>query len=385
MKIVFVSNYYNHHQKPFSEALYNLTEGGFRFVQTRPMSEERKAMGWGEDLPEFVLSSYGSEEDFRKCESLIEEADVVIAGGCELEKIIRKRVRRKKLVLRYAERRYKHRSLLWQLPLWFLKYSIDNFPNRKVYYLCASAYASMDFAITGMRRFECYKFGYFPEVKHYDDFPSLAGKKKEASILWVARLIELKHPDAAILVAERLHKEGYDFHIDIIGSGPLEGELKRMIRERGLEGCVSLLGSMKPEEVRTHMEESSIFLFTSDFNEGWGAVLNESMNSACAVVASHAIGSVPYLIDDGVNGLIYKNGDIDDLYAKTKWLLDNPEKAKEMGKNAYATLCETWNADVAARRVIKMSEALLRGEKVDGMFPDGPCSKANRLKNNWKK
>ena len=44
-----------------------------------------------------------------------------------------------------------------------------------------------------------------------------------------------------------------------------------------------------------YMESSHIFLlFTSDRNEG--AALNESMNSGCAVVASDAIGSVPYLM-----------------------------------------------------------------------------------------
>jgi hypothetical protein len=36
---------------------------------------------------------------------------------------------------------------------------------------------------------------------------------------------------------------------------------------------------MPPEEVRVHMEQSNIYLFTSDFGEGWGAVLNEAMNS----------------------------------------------------------------------------------------------------------
>ena len=81
-----------------------------------------------------------------------------------------------------------------------------------------------------------------------------------------------------------------------------------MIRSKGVEDCVEMLGAMSPDEVRAYMERADVFLFTSDFNEGWGAVLNESMNSGCAVVASHAIGSVPFLIKDGVNGLIYENG-----------------------------------------------------------------------------
>ena len=46
MRIVFVSNYINHHQIPLSEELYRLTEGKYTFVQTEPMEEERIKMGW---------------------------------------------------------------------------------------------------------------------------------------------------------------------------------------------------------------------------------------------------------------------------------------------------------------------------------------------------
>lgn len=55
-------------------------------------------------------------------------------------------------------------------------------------------------------------------------------------------------------------------------------------------------------KVREHMEDADIFLFTSDYNGGRGAVLNESMNSGCMVAASHAIGSVPFLLEDGKRG-----------------------------------------------------------------------------------
>ena len=61
------------------------------------------------------------------------------------------------------------------------------------------------------------------------------------------------------------------------------------------------------------MEKSSIYLFTSNFDEGWGAVLNESMNSACAVISSHAAGATPFLISHNINGLLYTSGDVDEL------------------------------------------------------------------------
>ena len=132
------------------------------------------------------------------------------------------------------------------------------------------------------------------------------------------------------------------------------------------------------------MEEASIFLFTSDRYEGWGAVLNEAMNSGCAVVASHAIGSVPFLINDGKNGLIYRSGDIEDLYKKVKYLIDNKEKTAELGKNAYYAITDLWNAETAAERFKQLVQVINAGG-ADDLFNDGPCSKAKVLKDNWRK
>ena len=131
------------------------------------------------------------------------------------------------------------------------------------------------------------------------------------------------------------------------------------------------------------MEQSQIFLFTSYRNEGWGAVLNESLNSGCAVVASHAIGSVPFLLQDGKNGFIYKDGDINDLFNKVKYLLDNEAERINMQKSAYETIINEWNAENAAKKLIELLTKLLNGENVETLFESGVCSKAKILKDNW--
>ena len=109
-----------------------------------------------------------------------------------------------------------------------------------------------------------------------------------------------------IEIAKRLVQEGYRFNMNIIGTGVLEKEIEKKIKENRLQKYIHMLGAMNPTQVREYMEKSEIFLFTSDFNEGWGAVLNESLNSGCAVVVSHAVGAAPYLIDDGQNGMLYE-------------------------------------------------------------------------------
>ena len=46
MTITFVSNYINHHQIPFSNAMYAQSGEDYCFIQTEPMEEERRNMGW---------------------------------------------------------------------------------------------------------------------------------------------------------------------------------------------------------------------------------------------------------------------------------------------------------------------------------------------------
>lgn len=382
MKVVFVSNYYNHHQSAISEEFYKQTGGHYYFIQTETMSVERRNMGWAQNLlPRFVIESYKDKETYKRCIDLINSADVVIAGSAP-EKMIRKRIRSGKLVFRYSERIYKNKKKLLQLPLRYVKYHFDNYPYKNVYMLCASAYAARDYAITGMFKGKTFKWGYFPAVKKYENIEKLIDDKTPTSILWVARLIEWKHPDVSIRLAKRLKQAGYKFQLSLIGNGELENKIRDLIKEEGVDDCVQMLGAMKPAEVRQHMEKSQIFLFTSDFNEGWGAVLNESMNSACAVVASHAIGSVPFLIKDGENGLIYKNGDLEDLYKNVKFLFDNAEKREEIGKNAYTTLADTWNAEVAVERFVNLASKLHKDENIEDLYKNGPCTKEKILKNN---
>lgn len=379
MKVVFVSNYYNHHQAALSEAFYKLTGGNYFFIQTMPMETERKAMGWGkEELPVFVKESYVDEKAYQDCIALINDADAVIIGSAP-NHFIKDRLKQRKLVFRYSERIYKNWKNVLTLPLRFIKYHTYNYGSKNVYLLCASAYAAKDYAKTFNYIGKSFKWGYFPEVKKYDDIEEIFKLKRPVSILWTARFIKWKHPEVPVKIAEMLKKEGYDFELNMIGDGVCREEIEKLIKKKNLEDRVHLLGAMSPEEVRENMERSEIFLFTSDRNEGWGAVLNESMNSACAVVACKSIGSVPYLIKDGENGFIYKHRDIKALYKKIKFLIDNPEERKEIGRQAYKTMTETWNAEVAVKNFLTVFEMMMK--KTYNYYNNEPCERESRGSN----
>ena len=378
MEAVFLSNFYNHHQMPLSRSFYQMLGDHYLFVETTPMDAERRQMGYQEFEEPFVCQ-FGDCP--KACMDRISQADVVIFGSAP-EKLIRERLKKGKLVFQYSERIYKIPPKWYEMPARAAKYYLNRSRFQNCYLLCASAFVSQDYNSTKTYPNRMYRWGYFPETKHYRLEELFAGKNRH-KILWVGRFLDWKHPDDALLVAERLKKEGYAFQMEFAGTGVMESRLRDMTASMGLDDCVSFLGPVPSDQVRHLMEQAGIFLFTSDRYEGWGAVLNESMNSGCAVVASHAIGSVPYLMKHNENGLIYKSGDVDGIYQNVKYLLDNPGEQQRLGSAAYETITGLWNAEVAAQRLITLSEHLLAGEKYPDLFEEGPCSKAGIVPDDW--
>ena len=385
MKVAFVTNFYNHHQKPLADAMYSLIGDDYYFIETAKITEERLKMGWGrEEKPSYVLQSYTDEESQNRCKDIVDGADVVILGSAPYS-MLKNRLKAGKLTFKYCERPYKTGVPVLKWPMHVLR-ALKNYIRFKNFYvLCASAYTPVDFSRIFSFVGKTYKWGYFTELKEYNNIDKVLESKNPQSLLWVARFIDLKHPEHAIEIARRLKADGYHFTLHMIGNGVLEERVKEMISSEGLGDCVKMLGAMTPEQVREHMENREIFLFTSDKNEGWGAVLNESMNSACAVVANSAIGSAPFLIKDGENGYLYNDGDIDALYANVKKLLDHAEDRKRVAKNAYLTMVEEWNAENAARKFFVLCEKMLAGEYKPFPYESGVCSKAEILKDHWHK
>lgn len=384
MKVTMYSNYLNHHQLPFCRKMDELTDHQFTFVAANDISEMRKNLGY-QDMNKahsFVLTTYDSEENAEKALKLNETSDVVIYGACP-DIYLKERVKQNLLSFRYTERIHKLGPLSRLSPLSF-KYRfqhLSGYENVPLYVLCAGAYVPYDLASLGCFIGKTYKWGYFPGTNTYQKEDLLSKKShNEVTILWCARFLDWKHPEAAVNTALYLKQKGYSFHLNMIGQGEQETSIRKMIIDYGLQDEISLLGAMPTDQVRSHMETADIFLFTSDFKEGWGAVLNESMNSGCAVVCSHAVGSAGFLINHGINGLLYRNGDQTDLNEKTERLVKDSALRKEFGWKAYETITEMWNADSAAERFLELSEGMLNKKPVQ--FQEGPCSKADVISQN---
>ena len=377
MIIVFYSNFLNHHQLQLCKELQRLTNNNFYFIATQPTPKDRLELGYRDMNKEypFVLTTYDSEDNRKKAFQLSIISDVVIHGSAP-EEYIQKRIELNKLTFRYLERLRKN-SLIHRLSPRYLSLIYKKhfrYSHKQLYVLCASAYTAQDLALYGCYRNKCIKWGYFPEVIEYD-IDKLLSEKESNLILWVGRLIDWKHPEVAIKIAIELVKDGIPFKMRIIGSGCMERELRDLIINNNLSSSVELIGSLSPEEVRKNMEKASVFLFTSDKQEGWGAVLNEAMNSGCAIVANHDIGSVPFLLKDGINGYVYKHGNVKECLNQVEVLMKDSRQRYNLGSSAYNTLVTEWNAKRAAEKFFSLCHNI-KNDSIP-FFNEGVCSKAS--------
>lgn len=375
MKIVVISNKFTLHQLPWCDAL---VEGGneLRFIEADNLRNDEIPSGSRELRPrDYVVSYDYLISHCEEIDKILLEADAVVMGGDRTD-LTAGRLKRGLLTFEYCERIYKRPKDYMKLPYHLIKYRkrYNRYPN--LYLLCASAFTYSDFRRLCCFRKKAYKWGYFTVVSRFD-----IGERFEASqdvskvrILWVARFLPWKHPEIAVVAAKQLKERGIDFELNMYGTGPEHDKIAALIAQLDLGNEVHLCGNKPNTEIHKEMRSHDIFLFTSDRNEGWGAVLNEAMSNGCAVVASHRIGSVPYLVRDGENGLVFRSEDVASLTEKILFLINNPEERKRLATNAYGDMLREWSPQKAAENFLRLADDLRHGR--ESSIRSGPCSKA---------
>lgn len=380
MKVTFFSNFLTHHQVPFCLEMQKRYGDGFKFVATMKIVEERLKLGY-KDMDhdyDFVVRAYESKESYQEAFDLALHSDIVIMGSTDSDIYIQERLKQDKLTIRYRERIFKegivksffNKKKREEIYIKHFKYR----KNKNLYIICASAYGANDCAKFNLYKNKVFKWGYFPQNKKHD-IDELLEKKEQngiSYIVWAGRFIEWKHPEQVVNIAKRLKQEGIKFRVTMLGVGELVEPIKQSIEKEGLTDYIELVGSVSSDKVMDYMEKANIYLFTSDRQEGWGVVLNESMNSGCAVVANKAIGSVPFLIKDGESGIIAQNEE--EFYQGVKRLLADKELRMKVSKNAYKTIDEEWNYITAVDNLQKLFDSIMNNKELEVI--DGPASKA---------
>ena len=374
MTLTFFTNYIHHHQIPLADEFFKHLGHDYRYVAMEKLPESFVKGGYDPTIERpYIIKAYESDLDMRKAKDLMLESDIVIGlNGPKGYSTIRQK--QNKITFNYSER-WRKRSLLHSLDprvIFRIYKSYFKFRNNRSYMLCASAFAANDANFYFCYPNKCYKWGYFPKVVRKTKKTN-SPTDGSIKIMWCSRFIDLKHPELPVLMAEKLKEKGIKFELNMFGGGDLFPKIRNLVNNLRLNDVVFLKGNLPNDDILKEMGGHDIFLFTSDKGEGWGAVLGEAMSQGCAVVASDLIGAAPYLIQDNINGLLFKSEDLESLYEKVLILLDKELRIK-IANNAIKTMQSVWSPEIAAERFIRLSERLMLGLDTD--FTEGPCSKA---------
>lgn len=384
LSITFFSNYFNSHQEPVANHLYQMDGISYKFVSLINHFGSVGRHNLDQEYP-FVICPYINKGESNRALRHALNDDIVVFGDMAgQEYYVRERAKTGKPFYRYSERLLKRGDWWGYMPpkRWRTWNRFGRYINSPMYILCSSAFTSRDLSRFNFPIDRCYKWGYFPQVGMAPVESRSAMFQRNVRLCSAQRLISLKRVDLQVSAVSVLKQHGYRFTLKIAGDGDCRKELEKKVQDLGLNDMVTFLGGLSHEDTLTLMRESDVFLATSDRNEGWGATVNEAMASGCAVVASDLMGSVPYLIRDGIDGLVFTSGDASSLVIAISCLLQDPNriiKLSSSGRNRISTL---WSAKYAAERFAVTAEALVSGHKIP-TYDEGPMSPAGLVEENW--
>lgn len=184
--------------------------------------------------------------------------------------------------------------------------------------------------------------------------------KKENEVLHfitVGRLAPWKNIDKIIQAMAILNEKGFNFIFNIVGSGPLNENLKILVKELKLENKIFFLGQKNTEELNKIYLDSDIYIQASGY-EGLPHVILEAINFNLSIIST-PIGGTNEILLDGKNGWILKLKDKKapdefDLQEIIYELVDNKTKSNNLIHNAKEYLIENFDEDKNLNKYIEL-------------------------------
>ena len=367
MKFVFHTNSVSPHQLPLAREIVKLLGAGeYRYVYTTSRTDERRRLGWGCEITEWVLCE---KDDPCKTREWIEGCDVLMSGIREVNTFER-RCKAGLMTIYASERWFKPRIGILRLlrPSYFqtarrLVKLLNG--GKTMYYLPMGIHAARDMArLCGLlhgdlrcifrapqldferkpggriwlqngdagKRYCLDKmrmWGYFVEAGNGER--GTGNSPASFKILWVGRFLDWKRVDTIIKAVG----ESKNVALDIYGTGPMEEKLKKMAARYG--DVIKFHPPAPIDDVRKLMREHDIYVLASDSYEGWGAVVSEALEEGMKVLGTYEAGASATILP-GTN--LFHAGD----WRGLQRLLTNEVICCNIG---------LWTAEWAARALLK--------------------------------
>ncbi|MBL4707202.1 MAG: glycosyltransferase family 4 protein [Flavobacteriales bacterium] len=163
------------------------------------------------------------------------------------------------------------------------------------------------------------------------------------------RFVEKKGHKYSLKAFKRLLIKHPETILKLIGDGPLKEELEQFVKTEKLHKNVEFLGILSPKAVAKELQSASCYIqhsITTDDNDSEGTPLSilEALSSEIPVISTKHAGIVD-LIQEGKNGFLVAEKDVESMYKKMLEINNSPDLAKKMGINGRELILSNYRKE----------------------------------------
>lgn len=179
--------------------------------------------------------------------------------------------------------------------------------------------------------------------------------------MFAGKLIDKKRPADLLLALSGLRARGRRVAGVVVGSGPLESELRALAA--GHRVPVSFAGFRNQTQIPACYAAADCLVLPSDGRETWGLVVNEAMACGTPAVVSDTVGCAADLIEEGQTGFSYPLGDVPALMQRLTEMADRLTSAPERVERAVANVINRYTCRAAVAGTLEALACVQEGRR----------------------
>jgi glycogen(starch) synthase len=164
----------------------------------------------------------------------------------------------------------------------------------------------------------------------WPDLPPTPLPREDPVLLCVGRVVDDKGFDLTVAAFALVLERVPGALLVIVGDGPARPALERQAASLGLSARVRFAGWVAPERVPALINEATVVVMSSRWQEAFGLVALQASQMARPIVATR-VGGLPEVVLDGVTGLLVPPEDPEELARALTFLLEHPDEAARLG------------------------------------------------------
>jgi glycosyltransferase involved in cell wall biosynthesis len=179
-----------------------------------------------------------------------------------------------------------------------------------------------------------YKTTFIPNVLEIKDYTFLERKIEYPKLLYVRAFAKIYNPKMAVNVINKLLKTYPNALLCMIGPEKDESLqlCKSLVKSLMLENYVEFTGMLSKSQWHKKAKDYNIFINTTNIDNTPVSVM-EAMALGLPVVSTN-VGGIPFLIDDGVDGLLVEKNSVDAMVNAIIEIINNEEETRVLVSNA---------------------------------------------------